>query len=91
MNWSKASDVWGTDALPWRAEAMKEYMVNVREVHVQQVKIRADSPEQAIQKVQQGEGQWLNDGLEYSHTLDPENWTARELMPSSDEEEQGET
>jgi hypothetical protein len=54
----------------------KEYIVSVREVHIQEVLIEADSPEQAIEKVVKGEGENL-DG-EYSHTLDSDLWTVEE-------------
>ena len=57
---------------------MPEYRVKVREVHVQDVIVTADSPEEATAKVQEGEGLYVDNSLEYSHTLDPDTWTVEE-------------
>lgn len=57
---------------------MKKYVVNVREVHVQPVRIEATSKEEAIEKIVKGQGTTVDDGLEYSHTLDSEFWTVEE-------------
>ena len=46
------------------------YLVEVPEVWYQKNIIDADSPEQAIEKVKNGEGELVDNGLEYSHTLD---------------------
>ena len=52
------------------------FIVYVREVHTQKVTIDAADAEEAIQKVRDGEGSYIDDGLEYSHTLGKDNWTA---------------
>lgn len=51
------------------------FLVLVREVHIQQVEVEASSEEEAITQVHKGEGTYLDDTLEYSHTLNPEYWT----------------
>ena len=56
---------------------MKTYDVLVREVWVQPVSVEADSPHEAIRKVQEGDGEYTK-SAEYSHTLDPETWTVEE-------------
>lgn len=63
---------------------MKTYIVEVPEVHYQKVRVNADSPEQARQKVSDGEGDYLNNALEYSHTLDNlETWNVDEEQLSA--------
>lgn len=52
-----------------------KYYVDVREIHIQTVEIEADSPEQAITRVAEGDGSYLDGRLEYSHTLPPDTWT----------------
>jgi len=56
----------------------KTYLVGVREVHVQQVRVNAKSGAEAIKKVADGEGDYLDDMLEYSHTSDTDTWTVEE-------------
>lgn len=53
---------------------MKKYIVQVREVHVQDVDVKASCPDDAIFRVCQGEGDYLDNRLEYSYTLDSETW-----------------
>ena len=58
-----------------------KYIVEVREVHIQPYEVEADSPEQAIQNVKDGEEDkiaMIESGFEYSHTLDSEFWTVEE-------------
>jgi len=55
----------------------KRYLVLRREVHVSHIPITADSKEQAIQKVADGEGEEIF--LEYSHTLAVDTWTVEDL------------
>jgi hypothetical protein len=62
-------------------EAMETFIVFVREVHIQPVTIEADTPEDAIQRVADGQGHADYDMLEYSHTLDPETWTVVRAKP----------
>ena len=56
----------------------KVFIVSIREVHVQPHRIRADSKEEAIRKVQNCEGEVLENRMEYSHALDSEHWTVEE-------------
>ena len=42
------------------------------------VEIEAGSEEEAIKLVSKGEGVFLDNSLEYSHTLDPDTWTVEE-------------
>ena len=58
---------------------MREFIVNVREVHIQMVRIGAKDKEEAKEKVVAGEGDYLDDTLEYSHTLDSDYWTVEEV------------
>lgn len=57
---------------------MKEkiYTVLVREVHVAHVTVTATSPQEAAEKVIDGEGDYVS--LEYSHTLDPDTWSVED-------------
>ena len=55
---------------------MTKFIVYMIEVHVQDVLIEADSKEDAIKKVQKGEGDYAF--FEYSHTLEPDTWTVEE-------------
>ena len=57
---------------------MNEYLVSVPEVWVQVVLIEAESEEDALQLVKQGNGENLEDQFEYSHTLD-DGWTSHKL------------
>ena len=47
---------------------MTSYIIEVPEVHYQQVRVEADSPEEALAKVREGDGEYLE--MEYSHILD---------------------
>lgn len=58
-----------------------KYIVDRPELHYQSVEIKASSPEEAIQKVNDGEGRELN--LEYSHTLELDNWKVFEKKGES--------
>jgi hypothetical protein len=49
---------------------MSKYHVYVPEVHYQQVAVEAASPEEAAKLVQDGEGDVVDDTLEYSHGLE---------------------
>jgi hypothetical protein len=60
---------------------MPEYRVRVREVHIQDVKIEADSPEEAKAKVCNADGDYQNESLIYHDTLPPETW---EVLPWED-------
>ncbi len=58
--------------------AKKRFNVSVREVHIQQISVIAESSEEAIHLVEEGEGTPLDNTLEYSHTLETDTWTAEE-------------
>ena len=57
---------------------MKKYIVGMREIHIQNVEIEAESPEEAIERVADGEGDFVDNSLEYSHTLNTDTWTVKE-------------
>lgn len=54
----------------------KSFLVGVREVHVSTMKIKAQNNTEALNKVQNGEGEEIM--CEYSHTLDRDMWTVEE-------------
>jgi len=58
---------------------MTNFIVNVREVHVQGVEIKAKNKKEAITKVENGEGEYLNNHLDYSHTLEIDTWTVDKI------------
>lgn len=53
---------------------MSEIIVEVREIHIQKVKVEANTNEEAIRKAANGEGEEIGDS-EYYRTLDPCTWT----------------
>jgi len=55
----------------------KKFIVQVREVHINSISVEADSPEDAIDLVRDGDAD-DSISLEYSHTLDPDNWSVEE-------------
>lgn len=60
-----------------------KFYVNVREVHIQPVRVEADTKYEAVDKVKNGEvcdSAYDNGLLEYSHTLDTSTWTVDEVM-----------
>ncbi len=57
---------------------MNEYIVYVPEVHHWAVRVSATSPAEAHAKARQGEGQYIDNGLEYSHTIYDGDWTVEE-------------
>jgi hypothetical protein len=57
---------------------VKKYTVAVREVHIQLVEVEAESASEAKIRVAKGEGDFLDNSLEYSHSLDPDTWTVDE-------------
>ena len=60
-----------------------KYIVMVREVHIQGYEVEADSPENAKEKVFQGNAYLREDFFEYSYTLDSSLWTVDLLDPDS--------
>ncbi len=57
---------------------MKEFTIMVREVWIQPVKVKANTLREAIQKVENSEGENIESGFEFSHSLEPEFWTAED-------------
>ena len=58
---------------------MPRWIVTIREVHTQMVQVdNAADADAAKDIVRDGGGTYLEDTLEYSHTLDPEFWTAEQ-------------
>ena len=55
------------------------YIITRREVWTQGVQIEADSKEEAIRKVADGDGEVIESLFEYSHTLDPDTWTLEQV------------
>lgn len=53
------------------------YVVNVQQVYSQPVLVRADNEQDAIQKVDTGEGEELDQHAQYAYTLDPGTWTVQ--------------
>ncbi len=63
------------------------FIVGVREVHVQPYKVWARTPEEAVRIVEDGGGEMIEDGFEYSHTLDSEVWMVEEIEEEWRDEE----
>lgn len=57
---------------------MRFYLVSVMEQWSQRVLIEAESPKQAIERVREGDGEYLNNSLEHVSTLDTETWSVEE-------------
>jgi hypothetical protein len=53
---------------------MPRFIVRVQEIHVQEVAIEADSPEDAKERVLNGEGDYA-DGTEHLESLSSEEWS----------------
>jgi hypothetical protein len=53
----------------------QDYIVEVREVHIQQVRVRARTTVEAKRKVANGDGFFLDNALEYAYSLDSDTWT----------------
>lgn len=54
------------------------YRITVKEVHNQEVWIEAENRDDAIMKVREAEGEDFDNGPQYDHTLDFEEWLAVE-------------
>jgi len=59
--------------------AKKKYIVYTREVYQQPVHIEAESEKEAIAKVEEGEGIAKEEELDYSYTLDSDEWHVEEV------------
>jgi hypothetical protein len=57
---------------------MKNFIVSVREVHIQPYFVEAEDEKDAIKKVEDGEGEIVDADFEYSHSLDSNTWTVEE-------------
>lgn len=57
---------------------MKEFTILVREIWIQPVKVKANSLREAVQAVENEEGETIEAGFEFSHSLEPEYWTAED-------------
>lgn len=55
---------------------MPDYIVKVHEVHIEEVRITANSMEEAKVKVNEDEGEGIV--CNYSYTLDPDVWEVEE-------------
>lgn len=56
----------------------------VREVWVQAYNVEADSIENAIEKVGNGDCDIIEWELDYSHSLEPETWEVEELTKTNE-------
>jgi len=61
-----------------RIKMMPKYYVLVKEVHDSYREVEADSPEEAIEKVAAGDLDFKEERMEYSYTLDSEEWSTEE-------------
>ncbi len=59
---------------------MKDFLVRKREVWIQYVRITAENEQDAIAKVEDGDGDEEENLFEYSHTMDPDRWDVSEFM-----------
>lgn len=55
-----------------------KFIVSTREMWIQDVEVEAADAADALSLVREGGGELVDDGFEYSHTLEPETWTVRE-------------
>lgn len=58
--------------------AEKTYIVTTREIWTQKVRVKAESPEDAIRAVGDGGSEYLDDTNEYSQLAPEETWTVEE-------------
>jgi hypothetical protein len=58
---------------------MPKYIITVHEVWTQKIEIEVNGTQlDAVEKVAEGEGTYLDDTLEYSYTLPSEYWSVNE-------------
>jgi hypothetical protein len=62
------------------------YDVTVKEVWVQTYTVHADSEEEAIQKVQDGDCETQDGSFEYSHAQESDTWDIAESVDLDQEE-----
>jgi hypothetical protein len=58
---------------------MPKFIVSIREVYVRGVEIEAKDELEAKLRVEEGKGEYLDDLIEYSHTLNLGTWTVEEI------------
>lgn len=56
---------------------MPKYMVGVKEMHIQYIEVEAQDMDDAVEKARQGDG--TEKEIEYSCTLDSDDWTVNEV------------
>jgi len=54
-----------------------KYIVLVKEIHLQQVLVQAKDEKEAIEKVVDGDGDYIG-GTDSLETLDPQEWSVKE-------------
>ena len=57
---------------------MKTYKVTVREIAEQDILVQANSEDDAIMAVREGEGNY-DGSIKYTEVLDPESWSIEEM------------
>lgn len=57
---------------------MPRFIVSVKEVYIQPVSIEAESVEDALRKVKDGDGEYLEDQHEYCYSLPFDEWNVYE-------------
>lgn len=60
---------------------MAKFHVKVPEVWIQTVEVEADSRDEAIRRVLGGDGTYLDNTLEYSHTMAQADWYDAQEAP----------
>jgi len=63
---------------------MPKYHVLVPEVHYQTVEIEAEDMEHAVRDVMNGNGDYLDGAVEYSHGLDVDEMSVRDLVTNEE-------
>lgn len=63
---------------------MKEYFIDVKEVWSQRFAVKANSEYEAMKKIEEGEGLYIDDAFEYDYTLDSSEWITHEVIEEVD-------
>ena len=58
---------------------MPKFKVSIPEVHYQDVIIKAKDKDEAIELAKDGDGEAIDNSLEYSHTSEDENYHVEEI------------
>jgi hypothetical protein len=64
---------------------MPKYIVTIKEVYNQPWEVEANSEAEALEKAADGDGEILDDCLEFSYALDSDRWEV-ELIPENEKE-----